>query len=91
MTKAHIKEHDDGSVTVTLRKGLDIDGASVKTLTLREPTVADQIAAQETKGGPAAQEVALIANLSQMTPDDIKKLTLHDYGRAQDALVFFTA
>lgn len=88
--KQHIKENDDGSITVTLRKGLDVDGASVKSLTMREPTVADQIAAQEAKGGPAAQEVALVANLSQMTPDDIRKLTLHDYGRVQDALVVFT-
>lgn len=85
----HIKENDDGSVTVTLIKGIDVDGAKVKTLTLREPTVADQLAAQSAPGGNAGAEVALIANLSQMTPDDIKKLTLRDYSRAQDALVFF--
>lgn len=89
MTKQHIKENADGTVTVTLRKGIDVDGASVKALTMREPIVADQIAAQSAPGGNAGAEVALIANLSQMTPDDIKKLTLHDYGRAQDALVFF--
>ena len=85
-----LKENDNGSVTVTLSRGIDIDGATVKAITLREPTVADQIAAQEVKGSAAAQEVALIANLAQLTPDDIKRLSLRDYGRLQSGLVGFT-
>lgn len=86
-----IKENDDGSVTVTLARGIDIDGATVKAITMREPTVADQIAAQEVKGSAASQEVALIANLAQLAPDDIKRLSLRDYRRVQEALVGFTA
>jgi len=85
-----LKENDDGSVTVKLGRGVDIDGASVKAITMREPTVADQIAAQEIKGSAAAQEVALIANLAQLAPDDIKRLSLRDYRRLQEALVGFT-
>jgi hypothetical protein len=87
----HIKANADGSVTVTLASGIDMSGARVKVLTLREPTVADQIAAQEIKGTTAAQEVALIANLAQVTPDEIKGMTLRDYRRVQEALVGFTA
>lgn len=90
MAKDWIKENDDGGVTVSLAKGVDIDGAKVKAITMREPTVADQIAAQEIKGNAAAQEVALIANLAQLAPDDIKRLSLRDYGRLQVALVGFT-
>ncbi len=87
----YIKTNDDGSVTVTLASGIDMQGARVKVVTMREPTVADQIAAQEIKGTSAAQEVALIANLAQITPDEVKGMTLRDYRRVQEALVGFTA
>jgi phage FluMu protein gp41 len=87
----YIKTNADGSVTVTLAAGIDISGARVKVVTMREPTVADQIAAQEIKGTAAAQEVALIANLAQITPDEVKGMTLRDYRRVQEALVGFTA
>ena len=87
----YIKTNDDGSVTVTLASGIDMQGARVKVVTMREPTVADQIAAQEIKGTAAAQEVALIANLAQISPDEVKSMTLRDYRRVQEALVGFTA
>jgi hypothetical protein len=87
----HTTTNADGSVTVTLASGVDIAGARIKVLTLREPTVADQIAAQDSGKTSAAQEVALIANLAQIAPDEVKTMTLRDYRRVQEALVGFTA
>lgn len=87
----YIKENDDGSVTVTLARGVDISGATVKALTLREPTVADQLAAQKSNKNVGDAEVVLIANLAQITPAEVQSAKLRDYKRLQEALVGFTA
>lgn len=78
------------SEKIELKTGIDIDGAKIKTLTMREPTVADQLAASEVKGNSAQQEITLIANLCEITPDDVKKMTLHDYRKVQTAFAGFT-
>ena len=55
----------------------------------REPTVGDQLVADEMKGSEAAKEIATLANLCQVAPDDIKRLTLKDYKRLQAAFLGF--
>lgn len=81
--------NDSGFVDIALSRPIDIDGAKVSTLRLREPTVADQLAADEFKGGDAAKEIFTMANLCQVTPDDLKKLTLRDYKKLQEAFLGF--
>jgi len=76
-------------VDVDLSRAIEIDGAKVKTLRMREPTVADQLAADELKGSDAAKELMTIANLCQITPDDLKKLGLRDYKKLQEAFLGF--
>lgn len=85
----HITEQPDGSLLIALGRGIDIDGTTVKALTMREPTVADEIAADAVKGSKAAQEVAFIANLCEITPADLHKATSRDYRRLQDGLALF--
>lgn len=77
-------------VDIELSKPLDIDGTSVATLRMREPTVQDQLTASEMKGSAAQQEITMIANLCEVAPDDIKRLTLRDYRKLQDAYMGFT-
>lgn len=85
-----IKQNPDGSVDVTLRKPLTIDGASVNTLRMREPLVEDQLAAQEASGGDNAKmELTLMANLCMLAPADLKKLTMRDYKKVQAAFAAF--
>ncbi len=79
----YVTENDDGTLTIGLRTGATISGAKVKALTMREPTVADQIAVAGMQGGDAAKEVALFANLCSITPDEMKSLTMRDYTRVQ--------
>lgn len=80
---------DQGFVDVELSRPLEIDGAKVAKLRMREPTVGDQLVADEMKGSEAAKEIATLANLCQVAPDDIKRLTLKDYKRLQAAFLGF--
>lgn len=82
-------EMNQGFTDVELSRPISIDGADVTKLRLREPTVADQLAADEYKGGDAAKELFTMANLCQVTPDDLKKLTLRDYKKLQGAFLNF--
>lgn len=76
-------------VDIELRSSLEIDGAQVKTLRLREPTVGDQLASEEIKGSEAAKEIAMLSNLCEISPNDIKRMKLHDYKKLQAAFVGF--
>lgn len=76
-------------VDIALSRPLTIAGAEVKALRMREPTVADQLAAEEAKGSDATREIAMFANLCEVTPDDIKRMTLKDYRAAQKAFASF--
>ena len=69
---------------ITLKKPIEVDGAQVKTLTMREPFVEDQLIAQDAAKGESRQEVALFANLCEVTPEDIGKLTLADYVKLRE-------
>jgi len=82
---------DAGYVDIELSRPIEIDGAQVTTLRMREPTVADQLILEDMKGSDAAKEVALVANLCEVTPDDIKRLTLRDYRKVEKAFSGFTA
>jgi hypothetical protein len=82
-------EADAGFVDVELSRPMDIDGAQVKALRMREPTVADQLASEEMKGSDSAKEIAMLANLCEVSPDDIKRLTLKDYKKLQAAFLGF--
>lgn len=82
---------DAGFVDVELTRPLEIDGAQVTALRMREPTVADQLASEEIKGGEAAKEITMLANLCAIAPDDLKRLTLKDYRKVQAAFLGFIA
>lgn len=83
-------EINDDSIVITLKKGADIDGVNVKVITMREPTVEDNIALDSIKGSDAIKEITYFANLCSIAPDDIKKLTQRDYNRLQAAYKLFT-
>lgn len=86
-----MKEHitaGDGFVDVELARGLKVAGSTVTKVRMREPTVADQLAIDKITGD-AAKEMALLANLCELTPDDLKGLTLKDYRRLQQAFAGF--
>jgi hypothetical protein len=75
------KSNDDGSVTVTLSRPIEIDGASVPALTMREPTVEDHLVAEKVKGSDLEREIAMFGNLCGVTPASIRRLPHRDYLR----------
>ena len=85
------QQADTGYVDVELARPLEIDGAQVKKLRMREPTVADQETSLEIDGTDAKREILMFANLCEVAPDDIKKLTLRDYKKVQAAFMGFIA
>ena len=74
---------------VKLSRPIEISGATVSALRMREPTVLDQQSALEMKGSQATQEITLFANLCDVTPDDIRKLALRDYKKLSEAYAGF--
>ncbi|NRB19909.1 MAG: phage tail assembly protein [Rhodobacteraceae bacterium] len=84
-----LAEGEDGSLIVTLARGIEIDGAKRLSLTLREPAVSDMLAADKSaKGQSAMSEVILLANLAGIAPENIQSARMRDYGRLQAALAF---
>ena len=75
--------------TVTLSKPITHDGQTVKTLTLREPTVADEIAAARVSSNAQEQEVHLVGILSGLGAPAIMQLSSKDYRRVQAAIAVF--
>ncbi|RYH04136.1 phage tail assembly protein [Salipiger sp. IMCC34102] len=69
--------------------GPKIDGTAVKTITMREPTVGDQLAV-EGKSAMRA-EVAMFANLCDLDPETVSSLSMKHYGRLQEAYGSFLA
>lgn len=80
---------DEGHADITLSRPLDIDGTKVPTIRMREPTVADQRASDKKNGGNAEKEIAMFANLCELTPGDLDRLPLRDYVRLSDAFKGF--
>lgn len=78
-----------GTVEIKLSKPLDIDGAKVGFLTMREPTVNDQLVADAMTGSQAEKELAMMANLCMVTPGDLKAMGLRDYKKVQAAFLGF--
>lgn len=81
--------HETGHCDITLSRPLNIAGANVTVLRMREPTVGDQEIASELSGSDAAREIQTFANLCEQAPDDIRRLPLKDYKRLQAAYVNF--
>lgn len=75
--------------TIELSKAIKIDGAEVKALNMREPTVGDQLAMEKTGGSDAEKELSMIAMLCMVKPADLNQLTLRDYKKVQEAFVGF--
>lgn len=78
-----------GNCDITLSRPLNIAGANVSVLRMREPTVADQEIASELNASDAGREIQTFANLCEQSPADIRRLPLKDYKRLQAAYVNF--
>lgn len=80
-----ITDQPDGSKKVDFSDvPLLIDGTEVKSVVMREPEVGDQLAVDHIQS-PGKSEVAIIANLCELSPESLATLKMRQYGRLQDA------
>ncbi|QOE32753.1 tape measure chaperone [Achromobacter phage Mano] len=85
----YIKPRGDGGVDITLSRPLNVSGAQVNVLTMREPTVEDQLNAESSSTSDADKEMTFMCHLCMIAPDDLKKMALRDYKRMQEAFLGF--
>lgn len=70
-------------VPISLDHPVEADGVTVEALSMRRPRVADQLAVEKTGRTEGAREVALFANLCQVSPETVRRLALSDYFEMQ--------
>ena len=87
-TKPNYIQEEEGINLITLSRSYD----GISQVEMREPTVQDLLSAElQSKGkSDAEQEITMFANLCEIAPDFIKKLSLKDYKRIQGAYRLFT-
>lgn len=76
-------------VEIKLKDEIKINGTAVKSLSMRQPRVSDQLAASDSSRSAAHQEINLLANLCEVSPDDISSMTLRDYRQLQKVFESF--
>lgn len=84
-----IKMNADGNAVITLAKAITIANVKVTAITMREPTVKDQLVMNAGEGNDADKELSLFGQLTGYAPDDLHALSLRDYKRLQKAFELF--
>jgi hypothetical protein len=85
MTTAKSSAHRP-SITVHLSYPVSHDGKAISELTLRRPTVADQLASVEGGGGVAGIELRMVSILSGVPVEALHGMDFGDYMKVQGAL-----
>ncbi|MGQ5522656.1 phage tail assembly protein [Chitinimonas sp. PSY-7] len=72
--------------SIPLSKPITLNGVQVDRLTLREPTVGDQLIARKIAAQDDVQfELNMFASLAGCSPNDLHQLPLRDYDKLQKA------
>jgi len=74
---------------ITLKYPIEVAGEQIASLNLRRPKVRDMLTADKTSGSEAEKEVAMFANLCEVSRDAILDLDGADYGQLQKAYAGF--
>ena len=77
--------------TIELDYSIDIDGVSVDSLTMRRPTVRDQMIIDKAKGTDTEKAVKFFANLCEVAPSSIEALDTADFTKLSEVLQDFQA
>jgi hypothetical protein len=82
-------KYQDGFAEITLEGSLDVNGAKLSVIRMREPNVDDQLAMDQISGGDASKELGMMANLCEIPQENLRKLSLRNYKRVQRAFLGF--
>ena len=73
--------------SITLTIPVTINNTTYNELNIRRPKVRDRLAVERIKKTDAEKEIALIANLTEVTTDVIEELDLADYNKVQEGVL----
>ncbi|ECA8972920.1 phage tail assembly protein [Salmonella enterica subsp. enterica serovar Omuna] len=73
------------SMTVTLSRPFEINGAKVETITVREPKLRDRILFSKDKGDVEEKTARMLARLANLNIEDIYALPSCDYMKMEEA------
>ncbi len=76
-------------VNIELKYPFEINGVTCDSLSIRRPKVNDRLIAEKSPGSEIEKEIRLIANLCEVSPENIMQLDLADYGSVQECLTSF--
>lgn len=62
---------------------ITVSGVEVSHLVMRRPKVRDMMAAQKSGGNDAEMGIALVANLCELTPDDVLEIDSIDWDKCE--------
>ena len=71
--------------TITLKHPITVDGREVAKLTLRRPKVRD-LERMDKVSGEIAKAVTLVADLAELSPDQVRELDAEDFTAVAEAL-----
>ncbi len=77
------------SIDVKLTDGIDVDGTLTYSITVRKPKVKDLLNAERQSKGESDANVRFLANLTDLTPDQIGELSIADYKKLNEVLAGF--
>lgn len=77
--------------TITLTIPVTVENVTYEKLNIRRPKVRDRLAVEKIKKTDAEKEIAMIANLAEVSVETIEELDLADYSKVQEVLQGFLA
>tara|TARA_B100000459_G_C8598314_1_gene210850 strand:+ start:1936 stop:2217 length:282 start_codon:yes stop_codon:yes gene_type:complete len=86
MVKPHTKRPSE---VIELQYPVSIDGTTVEELSMRRPTVRDQILFEDGKGSEARKIVKMLANLCEVSEETIMDLDQIDFLKISEVLSGF--
>ena len=69
---------------IELEFPITISGVEVKHFVMRRPKVRDEVAFTKSKGDEADKTLSLMANLCEVTPDDLLELDSSDFKKLEE-------
>jgi hypothetical protein len=77
------------STAITLEYPFEFEGQKISSLSLRRPTVGDNLAVQKATTTDAEREIRLLTNLAEVASEALHRMDLKDYGKLQTTLASF--
>jgi hypothetical protein len=74
---------------IELEYAIEVDGVTVDSLSMRRPTVRDQLSFEDAKGSEGRKVVKMLANLCDVAPSSIEDLDASDFLRVSNVLQSF--